>query len=340
MAKNINLSIIIPVFNAQEWMEPTIRCVEQAVAKSLFTAEIIVVDDGSTDDTLARVKAIKPASPRLTLRVISQENKGRYLARKAGIAAASHDVILFIDSRVFIDEDALAYLYPKILLDMQQVWNGHVYIDKKGNPFARFWDAIVCIAWRRYFGQPKEMSYSLKDFDYYPKGTGCFFVPKKIWEEALSDFENQHGQPDKFSSDDTLIIRYIAEKHRIHLGPRFSCLYHGRSTLQSFLKHAYFRGQFFVDGFLKPGNRYFLPLLLFLGLTASVPIALIIAPLLTLQILFTSIVAGIMGLFFGSLLFRVIWQDALSLASLAPFFAVVYGAGIWRAVLRKSGIWK
>ena len=68
----------------------------------------------------------------------------------------------------------------------------------------------------------------------------------------------------EFSSDDTLLIRYLAKDKNINLSPEFSCSYNGRSTFKGFLKHAFNRGQFFVDGFLRPGTRFFYPLLLIL----------------------------------------------------------------------------
>lgn len=55
--------------------------------------------------------------------------------------------------------------------------------------YARFWEAITFVAWRRYFANPRDMSYGIKDFDMYPKGTTCFFVPKTVIEDANSWFE-------------------------------------------------------------------------------------------------------------------------------------------------------
>jgi glycosyltransferase involved in cell wall biosynthesis len=339
MPKRIQLSIIIPVHNEQDWIALSMGRLDAAIRRADFEAEIIVIDDGSSDETLERIRNFKPTSKHLTIEVLSQDHKGRYLARKSGINKAKYSSILFIDSRVFIGEDALVYLGKKLKDDLNQVWNSHVYVAKKGNIFARFWDAIVCIVWRRYFGNPRETTYGLDDFDYFPKGTTMFFVPKKLFKEALADFES-HSEAGHTSNDDTVLIRYLASQQPIHISPEFSCLYHGRSTFKKFLNHAHHRGQVFVDGFLKPGNRFFVPLLLFLAGTASIPFLLVLFPMLMVKLLLAGLAGGVCLLFLAAVALKVEWRDALSLAGLSPLFGVVYGAGIWRGVFRKLGIVK
>jgi len=329
----IGLSIIIPVYNSQQWIVPTIQHIVAALQQSDFVAEIIVIDDGSKDKSGDQAKSIDmPKS--ISLHVITQSNQGRYLARKRGVEVARYDTILFIDSRVYIDKGSLSFLYSQLKSDSDQLWNGHVNIDKKGNIFARFWDAIVCIAWRKYFRHPKTTSYSLEEFDFYPKGTGFFYVPKKRLLAAMNYFETQTNDL-RFSSDDTLLIRYMIERQDIHLSPSFSCLYHGRSTFKTFLKHAYHRGQFFVDGFLRPGNRFFYPLIAVLVLCVVILILAILQPLFMLQWIGIGAALFVLGLFGGALFFGVIVPDALSLAVLGIPFAIIYACGLWRGVIRK-----
>ncbi len=345
MPKSLAISIVIPAYNSEGWITKTVEYIDAAVGRSPFTVEVVMINDGSTDNTLAEMQALQPKSKRLTYKIVDLgKNKGRYLARRAGVAAAQHDSLLFIDSRVFIDKDSLKYLAKKLADDPNQVWNGHVHVAKEGNVFARFWDALVCIAWRRYFAHPREVSYGVDDFDYYPKGTGFFFVPKKLLKQAMSVFEKRGGDL-MFSSDDTLLIRYIASKQPIHLSPDFSCVYNGRSTLKRFLVHAYHRGQFFVDGFFRPGNRFFMPLLGVLAVSLAGLLALLLWPVAILKLLVVLLLIGTVALFVGGLVLRLTWKDAASLAWLSPFFGVVYGAGIWRGVARKlqtmglRGVW-
>jgi glycosyltransferase involved in cell wall biosynthesis len=277
--KKIGLSVIIPLYNAKEWIVPTItHIVDSLQLANGFNAEIIVIDDGSSDGSGDIARLVKTPDD-IPLTVISQKNTGRYLARKRGVESADRDNILFIDSRVFIDENALTFLYKQLHDNADQIWNAHVNIEKKGNVFARFWDAIVYIGWRRYFRDPKTTAYGLKEFDYYPKGTTMIYMPKKRLIASMASFESSTNDIE-FSSDDTLLIRYMVERQPIHISPDFSCIYHGRSTFKKFLLHAYDRGQFFVDGFLRPNTRFFVPLILFLIATPLVLLSIILYPLL------------------------------------------------------------
>lgn len=321
------------MYNSEKWIGPTLKHLDAALAKSHFRAEIIVVDDGSTDKSAAAARRVKLKSD-AKLTVISQENKGRYLARKTGIDASKNPYILFVDSRVYVGEDSLAYLSEQLQDDPDQIWNGHVHIDKKGSVFTRFWDAIVNVAWRRYFKHPKKTQYGVKDFDYYPKGTGFFFVPRKRLMAAMDHFESTTNDIEH-SSDDTLLIRFMNKRQDIHLSPDFNCLYHGRTNGKSFFKHAYHRGEFFIDGFLRPGTRFFYPLIAVLLASIGLVVGLIAWPLQTLILLAIGALLMMFGLLIGALLSGVEAADAGSLSLLSVPFAVVYLCGLWRGVARK-----
>jgi glycosyltransferase involved in cell wall biosynthesis len=326
----ISLSVVVPAYNAGKWLPVSVPKTVTAIKRAgIKKAEIIIVDDGSSDDTAAVGKSLKLDYP---VRVISQKNGGRFLARDTGVKAARYEYILFIDTRIFIGEKALKYLIGR--LDAKQdrlVWTSHVIIDKQANPYARFWEAITFISWRRYFANPREYSYGIKEFDYYPKGTTCFFVPKKIIAEANEWFRTSTRNT-KASNDDTLLIRRIAERHNINISPDFFCTYHARTNLRQYSKHAYFRGKVFVDGFLRrDGNRFFWPLIAFLVLSVAAPVFLIFNPVYILPALAAFVAAWLLNLF-AALALGVPAKDAFSFFMLSPLFLIVYGAGIWAAV--------
>lgn len=323
------ISVIIPSYNAASWLPKTIPKVDRALeASGVINAEIIVIDDGSSDNSEEVVKKISTKFP---LKYYKFENGGRFLARKRGTEKAKYDYILFIDTRIYITSKGL-----KFIVDTQakqadrQVWTSHVHLDREGNMYARFWEAITFVAWRRYFAKPRDMSYGIKDFDMYPKGTTCFFTPKKVVERANLWFE-KNTINNKLSNDDTLLIRKIAEKNSININPEFSCTYHARTNLKQFIKHVYHRGKVFVDGFLRrDGNRFYYPLIAFLILSVVVPVILIIVPKLIIPFLIVFIVSWLLGLL-ALLLLGVQLKDALSFFILSPMFLFVYGGGIWNA---------
>jgi hypothetical protein len=268
------------------------------------------------------------------VKVFVQSNQGRFLARKKGVYHAKYDTIFFVDTRVWIDEKSLNYVQDQQAKHpTRRVWNGDVEVYKKGNIIARFGDAVTRIGWRRYHGNPRLLSYSIEEFDHYPKGTGIFIVPKKLLIDAIEWFESQ-TQDIKNSSDDTLLIRYIAERERIWISPGFMSTYFARTTLPAFVKHTYHRGMFFVDGFLRPGTRFYYPLIIFLSLSVIIPLTILIFPLLGVYILVAMVFLWLAELMVAILL-RLGLKDAFALFALSPIFALFYGLGIWRAVIKR-----
>jgi glycosyltransferase involved in cell wall biosynthesis len=84
------VSVIIPTFNRSGMVR---EAVESVVSQTCGEFELIVVDDGSTDDTVA---ALKPYSA--SLRLVRQENRGVSAARNSGAAVAGGELLAFLDS--------------------------------------------------------------------------------------------------------------------------------------------------------------------------------------------------------------------------------------------------
>ncbi len=90
---NLKFSVIIPVFNAASTLESTIASVLQQTEKSF---ELIIVDDGSTDNSLR--KALAMASKDTRIKVKSQQNMGVAAARNFGLTCAHGKLIAFLDA--------------------------------------------------------------------------------------------------------------------------------------------------------------------------------------------------------------------------------------------------
>jgi len=101
-----SLTVVIPTFNRSAILR---RALAAYVAQSTPRAvrELIVVDDGSTDDTEETVAELGRASP-FPVRYLRQANRGPASARNAGIKGARAEVILFTDSDVVPDRDLVA----------------------------------------------------------------------------------------------------------------------------------------------------------------------------------------------------------------------------------------
>jgi glycosyltransferase involved in cell wall biosynthesis len=319
------LSVVIPVYNAEIWMKPTLEKLWASLSKTKWKAiEIIVVDDGSSDGTAAAASDVKIG---IKVNLIVQKNAGRYLARKTGLDAATGDYVFFIDSRVFADPGSFQYLVSQMNKNPDAViWNGHVEVDRKGNPFARFWHTVTFIAWRKYMANPRLVHYGIDDFDYYPKGTTCFLAPRDIWLRAYSQFKTNYADL-KNANDDSSLIRYMVTEADIYIAPEFVFTYHSRSTLKAFIKHTSHRGVVFVDGFFKPGTRYYYPLMAYLsGLPVAI-VAVILWPILLLLL-----PAGLLLGCLIALALKVDYRDASAFILILPVFMIFYTVGLYQGI--------
>lgn len=96
----MELSIIIPVYNVEKTLG---RCIESVIRQSFQNFEMILVDDGSKDNSATMVDEIARTDNRIS--VIHQCNQGLSVARNAGIKVAKGRYITFIDSDDFIAQD-------------------------------------------------------------------------------------------------------------------------------------------------------------------------------------------------------------------------------------------
>ena len=94
------VSIIVPVYNAEQSLP---RCLDSICAQTYQNLEIILVDDGSTDDSLTVCRQFAYRDDRI--RVLSQTNSGVSAARNNAMETATGKYIQFVDSDDWIDEN-------------------------------------------------------------------------------------------------------------------------------------------------------------------------------------------------------------------------------------------
>ena len=106
---DILISVIIPIYNVEAYLE---RCLKSVSEQSLDELEIICVDDGSTDNSAKILKNFSLKDPRV--RIIQQSNAGQSAARNAGLKIARGKYIGFVDADDWVDEDFYKNLYQAI----------------------------------------------------------------------------------------------------------------------------------------------------------------------------------------------------------------------------------
>ena len=87
------ISVIIPLYNKEEYIA---RAVQSVLAQTYDDYEVVVVDDGSTDDSVARFRSACGNDVRL--RIIQQKNGGASAARNRGLSETSCDYVALLDA--------------------------------------------------------------------------------------------------------------------------------------------------------------------------------------------------------------------------------------------------
>ncbi len=103
-------SVIIPAYNSQEFIE---KAVNSVLSQTCTDFELVLVDDGSKDNTLEICNKFSEKDPKV--KVIHQENGGHTSARNTGLINSSGEYIIFLDSDDWLDTDALEVFKEDIL---------------------------------------------------------------------------------------------------------------------------------------------------------------------------------------------------------------------------------
>lgn len=104
--KNELISVIVPVYNMEKYLE---RCVDSILRQTYKELEIILVDDGSTDSSPEMCDEYAKKDARI--KVVHKENGGLSDARNAGLVVAAGDYIGYVDSDDWIEDDMYERMY-------------------------------------------------------------------------------------------------------------------------------------------------------------------------------------------------------------------------------------
>ncbi len=123
------LSVIVPVYNTKEYLN---RCVNSIRKQRYANLEILLIDDGSTDQSGALCEKFALEDKRI--RVFHKNNGGSSSARNMGIVQAKGEYLTFIDSDDYIEEDMYYYLMEateRRQVNISQI--GRIEEDEEGN---------------------------------------------------------------------------------------------------------------------------------------------------------------------------------------------------------------
>ena len=95
--KRVLISIIVPIYNSSEYIQ---RCIDSILSQTLTNFELILINDGSTDNSIDVLKEYESKDSRII--VINKKNEGVSIARNTGIEMAKGEYIMFCDSDDYV----------------------------------------------------------------------------------------------------------------------------------------------------------------------------------------------------------------------------------------------
>src|SRR5574344_641185 len=103
------VSVIIPVYNVENLLN---RCLDSLIKQTFSNIEIIMIDDGSTDNSYKIMKEYSKKDSRFLSR--TQKNSGPAIARNNGLNIATGKYVMFVDSDDYVDENYIEIYYNEI----------------------------------------------------------------------------------------------------------------------------------------------------------------------------------------------------------------------------------
>ena len=133
------ISIIVPVYNAEKYLD---QCVQGLLVQTLREIEIILIDDGSTDNSGEMCDEYSRIDNRI--KVVHQNNQGQSVARNNGIDISTGDYLMFADSDDWVMQDFCRIPYEKAIQhDADCVMFKYAWVEKGKYEFQKDYESGV-----------------------------------------------------------------------------------------------------------------------------------------------------------------------------------------------------
>lgn len=281
MAKKLqSFSLVLAVYNGEETIKEALESILNIdYPKDNF--ELILVNDGSTDDTLSAINGFhKKHSTRINMHILeSPSNEGRIKARIKGAEKARFERIMILDHQAEMQENTLMVASK---YDSKLNIISNYYMEKERSVDDRVFYLLRKKYYAPYWGKDFEkVEVTKNNFNKISKGTGGFITNKS----SFLKYSNKLNKG-KFENEDTKLFRlYIDNGEKLIRVPDIKLLYKNRVGGLTSLKHIFKRGPRFVDYYFRK------PLVLTLGF--FFPISLI-AVIISIAYVFPIFLGGVL----------------------------------------------
>lgn len=188
------ISVIVPVHNGRDYV---INCIESIEKQIYSPLEIIVIDDGSTDDTREVLEEYLSVSNHENMRLLSMDDRGVSAARNFGIKSSSGEFISFVDADDRIMPDTISRLYNSLVTNEADVAGCKFTMWSTENEWKQSFENNL---------QKDEHCYTSKEYlsDQILSGNSrCW---SKLYKRSLLNTSSELIHPDKVSFTEGLTI--------------------------------------------------------------------------------------------------------------------------------------
>lgn len=183
------VSIIIPVYNEDQHI---IACLDSLSKQTYPATELILVDDGSTDETIKKISSWHKQST-IDTQLLKQKHQGPGAARNLGVSKSKGDIVVFFDADMEADTAFISKLIgPIVKKQSKGTFSKDERVDNMDNPWAASWSLI------RGFADGKMHP------DDYPDKQPVFRAILKSEFEKAGGFDSNRGYDDDWSLSEKL----------------------------------------------------------------------------------------------------------------------------------------
>lgn len=140
MIQKNKVSVIVPVYNVQDYIS---ECIESILSQTYMNIEIIIVDDGSTDNSINICRELLKKNS--SCKIISQQNGGLSAARNTGLVNATGDFVFFLDGDDWIESDAIEKMIKDYLSQPCDIVSTTFYRDYPNKRISYETDELIYV---------------------------------------------------------------------------------------------------------------------------------------------------------------------------------------------------
>lgn len=233
------ISIIIPIYNRADYLE---RCITSALTQEGVSTEIILVDDGSTDNSLSICNSFAANHP--NIKVFHQDNGGLSAARNLGLDNATGDYIFFLDSDDCLVPNTLKTLVRDIeACDADYIIGNYERVSTDGKLVSESLlpDSI------------KNHLFNEDDFWKCAEDNKLFFLFVTVWGKLFKRtiWENLRFHDVRFSEDEFILPHIVSQIKYVYVS---DCLVYKQTLSETSLV----RGNYGADWLKSPESKIYL----------------------------------------------------------------------------------